>query len=61
MSLELFEEELPWAENKVINTIPYTVKHSRGKTLAFRVGNGYSLENFCVSMLVDIYCQLTKT
>ena len=41
--------------------VPYTVKHSREKTFAFRVENGYSLENFCVSMLVDLYSHSTRS
>ena len=32
------------------------VKHSREKAFTFRVENGYPLENFCGSMLVDLYC-----
>ena len=35
--------------------IPYTAKHSRGKTSVFRVENCYSPENFCGSMLVDLH------
>ena len=33
-------------------SLPYMAKHLRWKTLAFRVENGYLLENFCGSMLV---------
>ena len=31
--------------------------HSRGKIFTFRMENGYSLENFRSSMLVDLHCQ----
>ena len=40
--------------------ILYTAKHSKGKTSVFRVENGYSLEKFCGSMLVDLHCLSTK-
>ena len=43
--------------------IPYiaTAKHLRGKlACTFTVENGYSLVNFCSSMLVDLHCQLTR-
>ena len=39
--------------------IPYTAKHLRGKTFTFREENGYSLEQFHSSMLVD-YRSLEK-
>ena len=42
------------------NGIPYMAKHLRGKIFAVRVENGYSLEKFCCSMLVDLYYQLTR-
>ena len=35
-------------------------KHLREKTFTFRVENGYSLENFCSSILVDLHCQSTR-
>ena len=38
----------------------YTAKLSSGKTLAVRVQNCHSLENFCGSMLVDLHCQSTR-
>ena len=44
-----------------VRAILYTAKHSRGKTFAFIVENGYSLENFCGSMLIDLYCQSTRS
>ena len=40
--------------------IPYVPKHLRGKPFVFRMENCYLLESFCVSMLVDIHCQLTR-
>ena len=40
--------------------IPYMEKHLRGKTFAFRVENGYLLENFHGSMLLDLYSQSTR-
>ena len=42
------------------NVLLYTAKHSRGETFTFRVENGYSLENFCSSMLVDLHSQSTR-
>ena len=41
--------------------IPYMAKHLRGTTFAFRVENGYLLESFRISMLVDLYSQLTRS
>ena len=41
--------------------ILYSAKHLRGKTSLFRVENGYSLENFHSSMLVDLYCQSKRS
>ena len=56
VATELYEYRL------IVNTcsIPYMVKHSREKTFMFTVGNGYSLDNFCSSMLIDLYCQLKR-
>ena len=39
----------------------YLAKHSRRKTFTCRVENGYSLEIFRGSMLVDLYYQLTRS
>ena len=46
---------LPWVATA---ELPYMAKHLRGESFVFRVENGYSLENFCGSML--IYCQSTR-
>ena len=49
-------------KNNYFNTLFNTIhrKTFKGKTFTFRVENGYSLENFYVSMLVDLYCQSTR-
>ena len=41
--------------------IPYTANLLKGKRLwLVREENGYLWENFCASMLVDLYCHQTR-
>ena len=39
---------------------PYMANHSKGKTFAFIVDNGYLLENFHVSMLCRLILPINK-
>ena len=39
--------------------VPYTAKHLRVKTFELKMENGYLLETFRGSMLVDLYCHST--
>ena len=44
----------------VISSLLYMAKHLRGNTFAFKVENGYLLENYYNSMPVDLYCQSAR-
>ena len=37
-----------------VSSIPYMAKNSMGKTFAFKVENGYSLEKFCGRLILPI-------